>query len=422
MSNPLALDGTPTRPTKALLNNLRLTARIDAPDLITANSIVDRATSLINTGLGNGANAMIWLDPYTTPGPLTDPLIESMAGWAQSIDRMRTRLPIQLSADTDPQQEVQFNEIQSDGFFWGWSAVTPSAGFFASPAGARVFCFQLHTSAATAPTLRDAQPTNWVDTAIAAGYASAAGSSNSYTLSAVPYVRPFFEALRQAWTLAEAWLVALPALREPLFLAGDPLMTVAMPRSGWDIFGPIDRLELLDPSTASLALRESELNATLPTTLQPSTDQDSLYLIRHLDPLGRSEAGARVIRAIAVGSIAAIPPSPPIWPDIENWGVLIEAGLVVVTIAWDRPTRASRVASLALEGQIDGGTEQTLTTFTPDPNAHLVQVQQLLPAVSARFRWRITTDENATMETPWSATIRPVAEPSIPLQPVEAGA
>ncbi len=102
------------------------------------------------------------------------------------------------------------------------------------------------------------------------------GNMGQYNLSASPYARPFFDALRQGWTLAEAWFVALPLVRNTLFLTGDPLMTVAIPREGWDIWGPVELLEHLDAQTPSLALRESQRSASLPVALQPSTGTDVL--------------------------------------------------------------------------------------------------------------------------------------------------
>ncbi len=419
LSNPLSVDGTPTRPTKNNLSGFRLTARIDGLTLADADALVSRADTIISSGLGDGASSTVWLDPYTTPGPGTDPHIVSMSQWAGSVDRMRTRLPLQLSAATDPQQEVQFGQIQDDGFFWGWSEAAPSTGFFGTTGGDRVFCFQLHTISATAPTLRSGSANNWAGAAIVSGYASVAGSSRPYSVSAVPLVRPFFEGLRQGWTLGEAWFVANPVPGEGLFLVGDPLMTVKLPQAGWDIFGPFARLEEADPSMPSLALREDELSASMTGQLLPIVSDEAVYLIRHVDQSGRSEAGTRVVRVQNVTGQAMLPPLAPVWPDVAGWRVPIEDGLTRPSVAWERAVDTNRVQTVDLEGEIDGGPAQVLQSITPMQDDRSIELPQGLPGQSVRYRWVIHSTEGASMRTPWSEMITPAVLSPVSLQFIE---
>ncbi len=418
-ANPLGRDAVPTRPTKDNLQGLRLTARIDAPTLGEAESFVARSIALEATGLGDGSNATIWLDPYTTHGEGTDSQIASMSNWASSIDRMRTRLPLVLSATADPQTEVQFESIQHDGFFWGWSAATVPNGFFGSPSGSRVFCFQLHSANPTAATLRASAPTNWVQAAVGAGYASAAGASRSYSPTATPYIRPFFDALRRGWTLAEAWFVANPLPTQGVFLVGDPLLTVAMPREGWDVFGPLSRLENLVPEAPAVVLREQEKEAFLAISSRPGFEGEAYYVIRHVDSLGRSEAGTRTVRVANVGGAAVLPPLAPCWPNTGPWSVLIEDGYAKPRIVWDRPVRSCRISSVELLGMIDGGVEQVLQVPTLEPSKPFIEAAVEMPAISALFRWRVRSPGGAILETPWSNVVRAAETPSMSLQVVE---
>lgn len=418
-ANPLGRDAVPTQPTKDNLQGLRLTARIDAPTLGEAEAFVTRSIALETTGLGDGSNATIWLDPYTTPGEGTNSQIASMSNWASGIDRMRTRLPLVLSATVDPQAEVQFESIHHDGFFWGWSAATVPNGFFVSPSGSRVFCFQLHSANPTASTLRANTPANWVQAAVSAGYASAAGASRSYSPTAMPYIRPFFDALRRGWALAEAWFVANPLPTQGLFLVGDPLLTVAMPRQGWDVFGPLSRLENLVPESPAVALRDQENEALLATSSRPGSGAEAYYVIRHIDSLGRSEAGARMVRVANVDGAAVLPPLAPCWPDTGPWSVLIEDGYAKPRIVWDRPIRSCRVSTVELLGMFDGNAEQVLRVLTPEPSKSFIEAVVEMPAISALFRWRVHSPGGAVLETPWSSVVRAAESPSKPLQIVE---
>jgi len=416
--NPLSADGIPVRPTSDNLGGFRLTARVDGPALIDAQALTSRSDAIMTNGLGDGSSSTIWFDPYTDPGPGTDPQIESMANWHVSVDRMRMHLPLQLSAASNPQQEVQFSQIDNDGFFWGWSAAIPPAGFFGSLSGSRVFCFQLHTASPTGPTLRSTTPTNWMDTAIVAGYAASVGSSRAYSLSAVPFVRPFMEGLRLGWTLAESWFVANPVPGEGLFLVGDPLMTVRTPHAGWDIFGPLSRLEEIQSDTPIVALRDDELAVTLTDLQRPLQGEQAYYLIRHIDSQGRSEAGVRLVRVMHNAGLAIVPPLAPIWPDTEGWPVLIENGFARLVVVWDGPVR-DRAQAVILEGQIDGGNTQVLQTITVDSVEAILLVEQTLPVQSARYRWLIQTDNGAAIYTPWSETIGPNVSSSASLQLIE---
>jgi hypothetical protein len=159
VGNPL-IDQALARPSAMNLSGHRMTARMDAPTLIEAVTQHERAQAIETTGLGDGEQATLYLDPVTT-GTAEQSYMQDMIDWAQSVQPQLLRLPMAKTEPTDPEAEVTFDTISNDGFFWGWRAEQPSPGFFGTPAGKRAICVQLNDMAATAPTLRDAQSTSW---------------------------------------------------------------------------------------------------------------------------------------------------------------------------------------------------------------------------------------------------------------------
>jgi hypothetical protein len=415
-ANPLAGNHLPERPKTSNLQGLRLTARIDAAELSGAQVLSTRADSLLANGIGNGDSARIMLDPYTTVGSSSIPVTNSMVEWANGIDRMRTRLPLELSSPTDPDEDVEFTTLFNDGFFWGWSSATPTLGFFGLPAGHRIFCFQLNTAQATCPTLRSLVASNWVETAIDSGYAAAAGSSRSYSISAIPYIRPFFEALRLGWTLAEAWFVSIPLPGEGLFLVGDPLLTVSFPKAGWDLYGPLESLERLIPESPDISLKEVDRSVALPSSLRPNDNQSSLYLIRHIDERGQTEAGSKVISTVNNNGTADHPPLMPCWPDNDTWPLLVEDGLVKPFILWDQSIHNCHISILELLGMTDDGNTEVLAIVDIQPLERFFQVNIPIPSANTCYWWRMSNSNGVNIETTRSQIIYRPQESLIVLQ------
>ncbi|MCE9590159.1 MAG: hypothetical protein K8S99_06510 [Planctomycetes bacterium] len=425
MANPLATDGAPTRPAKSNTLGLYLTARIDAPDLTGATAMIDRATSISSGAAGTGDDMTVWLNPFRAPSPSVDPVIESMAAWSESIHRMRTRLPLETTLASEPPGDVFINEMTNDGFLWGWVEATPPPGFFNIPGGARVFAYPIRPASAAITTLRSATPTDWAGLAIAAGYASLLGAVDPSGIDEIGFIRPFFDALRLGWTLAEACFVASPLLGGKQLLIGDPLMTVPLPRGGWDVFGPMSRMEDMTPDTPLLGLRENEDHAALTTTARPASGETSLYVVRHVDGFGRTEAGLRGTRIgtdTSSPNQAVPPPMSPVWPDSEGWRLRVEAGQFVLRLYWDRPIRATRVAAVDLHAEIDGGPTATLQSLTPEPRGNRIELTAPLPETSVRFRWCVrgpSASSGVTFVTPWSELWMTPAAPTTPLPLVE---
>lgn len=411
--NTNASDTLPSRPTRATLGNDRLTARIDSPTLDDAIALISRATTLRDTPLNSADNATLWFDPFAGDNPNYASAIEQMLAWSQSIDRMRCHLPMELNGDEEnPTQQASFTQIHNDGFYWGWSGASPGANFFAAPAGKRIFSAQFHLESPTATTLRSASASNWIDLPISAGYAAAAASSKVYSASALPYARPFFEAIRQVWTLAEAWYLALPVLREGLYLVGDPLLQVQLPKAGWEVFSPVSQLEQLDPYAPARVLRDNETSLALPDEMKLAPQSQGYYLVRHIDEQGRSEAGLSVVHRGEDQGAAAVLPTPPVWPDFAGWRVSAEQGGLVFTLAWDRPISACHVQQVHLMGEVDYASEMVLVELAIDPRKSVLQTQLPWPSVSGRYRWRITSPANQTWVSPWSQTALPTYQNS----------
>lgn len=208
-------------------------------------------------------------------------------------------------------------------------------------------------------------------------------------------------------TLGEAWYLSLPMLREGLYLVGDPLLRVAFPQAGWDVFGPLDRLESLDPVSPMAALRASERSLILAGAQRPGAGRRGWYVVRRVDERGRSEASCTVADAVNAGDEAAAAPRMPAWPDALDWPVWIEAGQLVLRAVWERPVGQAMVARVELRGEEDGEAEATLAEVAMDPRSGVVEVRRALPAERGRYRWRVTSVDGVAMTTPWSAWVRP---------------
>lgn len=391
--NPLAEDALPNeRLTKAALGEVRLTARIDGATLADATALIGRAEALMAEGLGDGEDAALWVDPLDEHDAVHD--------WAASVDRMRLRLPMTV---VEPGEDA--SGVQGDGFFWSWS-LGDAAGVFASAGGRRVLSVQTSPGGATATTLRSGGSANWIEAPLSAGYAAAGASARPFTLSGLPLARPMFEALRRGWTLAEAWLLALPRLREGLYLVGDPLLRVDLPRAGWDVFGPLSRLEELDASNPSWAGRASETSVALPEELRPGPGGEALYVVRQVDEAGRAEASSEPVRVVRSDGEAKRPAELPAWPGWGGWRPWLEAGRVVLRAVWEAPLSATGAAEVALLGEVDGAAEAVLAVAKLDPRERVVELRLPRPTASARYRWRVRSADGVERATPRSAWVR----------------
>ncbi|MEL7087557.1 MAG: hypothetical protein AAGL98_03810, partial [Planctomycetota bacterium] len=305
--NPVATETIETRPTSAELGRVRLTARIDAPDLTTAKRLHERALELADLPLS--AADQLHVDT-ASPGFTLPTWAQRVRSWYQGLDRQRLRIRSHLNGRPDAPNDSPTLSIDRDSFFWGWGPAEPPAGFFADPAGPRVACVQLRTIGVDATTLRSSTPSHWIDTALGAGYAAAVGTSTGSSSSSLLYARSFFEALRRGWSLAEAYILSLPRVQDGYYLVGDPLLCVTLPKAGWDVFGPLSRTSRLNPDAPAASLPIDETSQPLPPEQQPPEGQTGVYLVRRVDGSGRSDASLNTLRIARCDGrpVSAAPP------------------------------------------------------------------------------------------------------------------
>lgn len=403
MYNPVFSGTAEVRPVRENLGGLRLTARLDGPSLEAAVALIERADRCIAEAVGDGSDAWVYLVPPAQSDPYTQGIIQDICQWAESRFAQRVRLPIRLIESGVSGGELE--GISGDGFFWGWLEEDPEREFFGLPTGWRVFGGQLNCDRATGPTLRLEEPVGWVGRALAGGYAAVAGSCREFSASAVPRIRPFFEALEKGWTLAEAWFLSLPILREAIYLVGDPLLRVKMPREGWDVLGPVERLEELKVSEPARMVRREVRSVLLPESLRPDVGRTGLYVVRQRDRKGRSEAGLAMVRVCQVeGRVVESLPAP-IWPDHAGWPVNVEGERLKAVLWWERawPELAGAEVNLL----IDRGSGEGESAWEGKLKQGQKQVVGEVERGRERIRlaWRVRSGAGWSWQSAWSAWV-----------------
>ncbi len=388
------------RPTASNMAALRMTARIDGPTLARAQFLLDRATLLESQRLGSGDEAAIFISLDAPDTEANTPAKDALIAWASSLDRMKTRLPMRLSTD-QAGDDGRFTRVEADGFFWGLVSADAGPELFPSPGGARAICVPLNLNAATCTTLRDASSSQWISKALAAGYAAAIGASRVADPVHLPDCNRFFEALRLGWTVAEAWMVASPMLRQRSFLVGDPLLSLALPRSGWELFGPINHLHDLDPSTPAAILRDAQHSLDVTALLQ---ERDSAGLaVRRTDEHG-VESDIALVRwpSLDVSGESQRGAHLPLWPCEPGWPVVAINDRLHARAVWELPLRSIGIEEVQLIRWRDGEMD-VMVSERPASRSRIVRVELDCPAEPVRLAWRIWTSSTAWVQTPWSA-------------------
>ena len=412
IANPHAALTLPDRMPAADLGGYRMTARIDGPTLADSLALHTSAIDLQTNGLGVGDDATIWLDPVAD-GVAYEVRQDQMLDWAAGLARQQLRLPIQTTQPMDPASDVQFTQIDRDGFFLGWRQASVPSGFFGTPAGKRIFSMQMTDLVATAPTLRDAASNSWAIGSLQAGYAAAAGSSDTSFVGAEPSVEPFFDALRLGWTLAEAWFVSIAVLRSPTALIGDPLLTAAFPKNGWDVFGPFADQASVRFDSPLAHLRESELELPLVDGELPGDGEDVLLAVRHVDQQGRSDGQATMWALRKIAGAWHKLPAGPAWPSQPNWKPRVEAGAAVVDLVWPMPIRSAGIASVQLYAQPDSQSWILVDQIEPDGIQRCVQLSCSLTETPTALRVDLIDVDGNVFELTESAQVsRPAITPA----------
>lgn len=402
--NPLHRDPPTERPTAGALGGVRFTGRIDGATLAEAVALTDRATALMADPPRAALGGTLWLDPVPEDAGVNPLFTAPAAAWAQGAGPGTLRVPVVLADDG------VFASIESDLAFWGWGQTSPPADFFGIDAGRRATCVQLEAADPVADTVRSVSATHWVRRAVEAGYASAAASSRAYSLSALPQVGVFFEALRLGWTLAEAWCVCQPFVRSGMQMLGDPLMTVAFPKSGVDVFGPAAHLEAVDPSAPAARLPATANELALPLELLPNAGQAGHYLVRRVDELGRCDGATSSTHAQPLGERVVTPPLLPAWPESVGWRAEVVAGEVNTSAVWPVAPHARGAERVELEAELQDASVQLLWSGEPGVGQTRFMASASLPTDAVRVRWRVVGDAGSASAAAWSA---PLEEPAL---------
>jgi len=401
--NPLHRDPPIDRPTAGALGGVRFTGRIDRATLAEAVALTDRATALMADPPSASVGGTLWLDPVPEDVSVNPLYTAPAAAWAQGEGPGTLRVPVELADDGG------FLSVEQDLAFWGWGQASVPVDFFGSDAGRRAVCVQLESADPVADSVRSASATHWLRAALDAGYAASAASSRAYSLSALPQVGVFFAALRRGWTLAEAWCVCQPFVRSGMQMLGDPLMTVAFPMSGFDLFGPAKHLEAIDMSQPAVRLPDSERAYALPLELLPNAGQAGHYLVRRVDALGRPDGATASTHAQPMGEHVVTPPPLPAWPDAGGWRVEVVAGELRTSAVWPVAPRSRGAERVELQAEFADASVQVLWDTVPGVGQTRFSVSLLPPADSARVRWRVVGEAGSTSATAWSA---PLIEPA----------
>lgn len=410
--NPLYQSSIAERPVASAYGSVRLTGRIDAPSLAEAIAMIDRADHLADQPLvyDQGADVLIDINP---DNPNVGPVYtQPVADWTDGEGLSRLRLP---STVYDAQAPTT---ASSESVVWGWRDAAPPPGYFGTPAGRRAICMQLDPEPEPAVTVRDALAMDWLSRSLQAGYAFAAAPSRAYSLSSLPLPHLFFEALLQGWTVAEAWLVAQPFVRDGLQLIGDPLMPIAFPKAGYDVYGPADRLDLIDFDSPLAMLHAGERELALGPGDLPAAGEPARYLVRQLDGEGRPDlASAATFTSIESDQI--IRPALPAWPAREQWPVTQRNGQLLLSAHWPASLRAHSVDAVQLVSQVGSEDPIVLDELAPVTGQRRVVFSIDRPSETTRYRFSIVQGP-AAFHTPWSSEVAPTHPPTQTLTVLEA--
>ncbi|MGB0766425.1 MAG: hypothetical protein ACPGYV_01805 [Phycisphaeraceae bacterium] len=400
--NPAYQSTLADRPTDLWQLGVRMTGRIDAPSLAEAIAMIDRADGLRDQPLRHDGAADVLID-INPDNPNIGPVYtQPVADWASGPGAASLRLPTVVFDAIGPAQAT------GESVLWGWRDAAPSSDFFDSDGGRRAMCLQFDPEPQPAVTLRDASASDWMNRALRAGYALSASPSRAYSLSALPLPHLFFGALRLGWTVAEAWLTAQPFLRDGLQIVGDPLAVIPFPKAGYDVFGPVDRLDQVESDTPLAILHAGRRSLTI----EPDVVSDGAsfrFLVRRIDEHGRSDLGSSAVFAAATSGIVERP-TLPAWPDAIDWRIDEGVSELRATAVWATVLRGLGVRSVALQSQVGDEPIVAVATASPLSGQQRLSFAFERPTQPTRYRFVVSQDAGQWV-TPWSAEVLPEAAP-----------
>lgn len=415
VANPLAAG---SRPTGENLHGAYLTARLDAADAAAVITWTQAAAEVTRTDWRSGAPPIFWLAAHTVADEETSPLIDAWTVWGKSTDAGCTRMRLRVSEESDPQPGHWPPSLNEDGIFWGWAGPTPTSGLLGEAAGPRGFALPVHLAAATGPTLRDVGGVDWFSALRAGGYLAVGATSGPMASDHVPDLSRFAAALVENWTIGEAWFAALPRLDAPLFLAGDPLMRLDLPRAGWDVFDPVAQLEHMTPDAPLRRLSADAGELELAPEHWPVGGEVAHYIVRRIDARGHHEAGAISLRLAADGQNLAPCLWPPLWPVGADWPVAVDEGVVRLHLLSDGPLGAAGIHRVELLAMVEGGEPGVMAQWQSSRDSVIVWTVPR-PSQPTRYRWRLAAGDGREHNSTWSRWLVPRADAQNQLQWME---
>lgn len=267
VANPL-FERPVARLSQADLNGKRLCARIDAADLTASLGLLDRAAA---SAVGEvPADQALFVDD------------ESLR-FSPACGRLR------LNVRTE-------GAMSGDALAW----VTGAAATFGQPAGVRAFFGA--ASAGSLDSLRQGPCLGRNALSSAGGYAAAVGFA-----AAIDGLDPerFFEAIRQGAGLAEAGALASPCLDSSLVVAGNPLMTVGLPKAGVNVYhgqGGASGIDWTTPLACCGLADQAEVKLPL------APNEVHVLGIRRVSAAGVEEGNARVLAHVRIDEAGQVQP------------------------------------------------------------------------------------------------------------------
>ncbi|UCF32523.1 MAG: TIGR03790 family protein [Phycisphaerales bacterium] len=194
-----------------------MVAQIDGPTLEEAKQLTLRAKAIENSCHFFGDDEVVAFD-YLDPVMPGDEWI-----WLQrAVDHEDLQDVPWESFDADTEQSP------NDAFRFGTHDVDgwDDGRLYGEPAGSRALAFNLNSWGAT--TIRSCTEENgrYVPNALAAGYAAAIGATGEPQCCVCPFPDTLMAALREGWTLGEAFYLANPHDDWMYTIVGDPLLTI----------------------------------------------------------------------------------------------------------------------------------------------------------------------------------------------------
>lgn len=389
--NELAEQNVMDRPTVQNMGGLRIVARVDAASLAGTTAMLDRAGAIEAQGpLGVGESEV-----YLSVGGLAE-----VAAWAQSANRQRTRLRVEVVE--------AFESMTDDGVFWGEAEASPPVGFLGDQAGTRVFGLPVHVDGGTGLTLRSTGSASWVGMLFTGGegYAAMGLSSRESSPAMWPGIERFFEALRRGWTLGEAWFASTRQPGGTVYLVGDPLLHVTLAAGGWDVYGPLSRLEMLDDQSPQVMLGAEERVVELAGELTCEPGDEAIYLVRRVADDEEAEGGIHPARVQRVGDDYVPALVGPVWPVDDQWPVWVEGSSTRIGVWWERPARQALVGEVELWEEVEGTAAAMVDVWRPRGLETGWEAWRGIDGTRRRYRWRMTGRQGQEVWTNWSEWVR----------------